>query len=139
MTAGPDLPFALSPDAMQVTLTPRDGYLEAVVTGFKSPAGVTGVLVKIGQALRDAQLTRVLIDASRAVGQMSTSDHAAVGVAVAQYLGPVRCAVVARADRPRGEIAPAALAGGVDYRAFDELANAESWLLRDAGPTDTAS
>jgi hypothetical protein len=40
--------------------------------------------------------------------------------------------VVARADRPRGEIAPNASAGGVDYQAFDDPAAARAWLLEGA-------
>jgi hypothetical protein len=58
------------------------------------------------------------------------TDHAEVGVVLAHHLGSVRCAVVARADRPRGEIEPAARQGGMEYKPFDESAEAVEWLLQ---------
>lgn len=126
----PPEPFALAPDALKVRFIEHPKFLEAVVTGFKSPVSVSNVLAQIGQAVRDAKLDRVLIDATNVVGQMSTSDHAGIGAAVARHLGAVRCAVVARPDRPRGEIAPSAQAGGVDYRAFDDRLSAVAWIDR---------
>jgi len=130
MNLPPILPFAMSPEAIRVDFVHHAAYLEAVVSGFKSPAGVAEVIVRIGQALRKAQLDRVLIDVRRVAGQMSTSDHAGVGAALARSLGRAKCAVVARADRPRGEIAPSAQAGGVDYCAFDDTPEAVQWLTQ---------
>jgi hypothetical protein len=121
-------PFALAPDALKVRFTHHPRFLEAEVTGFKSPVSVSNVLARIGAVMRDAGLQRVLIDATHVVGEMSATDHAAIGAAVAHHLGAVRCAVVARPDRPRGEIAPSAQAGGVDYHAFDDRPAAVAWL-----------
>ena len=132
MTSGFVPPFAMSPDAIAVRFESQGQYLEAVVSGFKSPAGVAKVIVQIGEAVRQAGAQRVLIDVRQVIGQMSTTDHAAVGELLARHLGAVRCAVVARADRPKGEIAPAARSGGVDYAAFDDTVDAVPWLLQDA-------
>ncbi|MBE7942777.1 MULTISPECIES: STAS/SEC14 domain-containing protein [Ramlibacter] len=129
MTHDGNLPFALSRDAIRVELALRDGFLDATVSGFKSPEGAMAVLARIAQALRDARQSRVLIDVTAVIGQMSGSDHAALGAALAAQFGPVRCAVVARADRPRGEIGPAASAGGVNYQAFDDREAALQWLV----------
>jgi len=74
----------------------------------------------------------VLIDVRQVIGQMSTTDHASIGAVLALHIGQVRCAVVARADRPRGEIAPLARQGGVVYQDFDEVADAVQWLLEGA-------
>jgi hypothetical protein len=130
MTASFNPPFALSPDSITVAFVHHAGYLEAVVAGFKNPAGVAAVLARIGAEIRKAQVERVLIDVRQAIGQMSATDHRDVGVVLARHIGPVRCAVVARADRPRGEIEPAARNGGVDYKPFDETGEALEWLLQ---------
>lgn len=130
MTDGFDPPFALSPDSTTVRFVHHPAYVEAVVSGFKNPAGVAKVIAAIGDAVRQAHAQRVLIDVRQVIGQMSSTDHAGVGALLARHIGPVRCAVVARADRPRGEIAPAARDGGVDYRAFDDTATALEWLVQ---------
>lgn len=130
MAAGFQPPVALSPDSLSVSCTVREGYLEAIVTGFKSPAGAAAVIASIGDAIRQARATRVLIDVRQVIGQMATTDHANVGEVLARHLGSVRCAVVARADRPRGEIEPAAREGGVDYKAFEDAGEAVDWLLQ---------
>ena len=125
-------PFAMSAQALDVQVACHPDYVEAVVSGFKSPAGAIAVVARMGEALRQSGLARILIDVRDVIGQMATVDHGDVGSALARHLGPVRCAVVARADRPRGEIAPKARAGGVDYEAFDDPEAARTWLLEDA-------
>jgi hypothetical protein len=117
---------------MSVRLVQHDTHLEATVSGFKSPAGAASVIAQIGAAMRAGPFERVLIDVRPVIGQMSATDHAGVGQVLALQIGPARCAVVARADRPRGEIAPAARQGGVVYRDFDEAGEALHWLLQDA-------
>ena len=133
MAAAPHAPFALSPEAMAVRFVQHPAHLEAVVHGFKSPDGAAAVVARIGEEVRRLQSQRVLIDVREVIGQMSVSDHANVGALLAHHLGPVRCAVVARADRPRGEIEPAARQGGVDYRPFDSVDEAVVWLLGSEG------
>ena len=126
-----DPPFALSAQAIDVRVTRHSKHLEAVVSGFKSPGGAVTVVARIGEAIRHSGLDRVLIDVRGVIGQMAAVDHADVGSALASHFGSVRCAVVARADRPRGEIAPTARAGGVDYQAFDNPEPAIAWLLEE--------
>ena len=130
MTAGPHAPFALSPDAMAVRFVQHPAHLEAVVSGFKSPDGVAAVIARMGEEVRRTQARRLLVDVREVIGQMSVTDHANVGVLLAHHIGSIRCAVVARADRPRGEIEPAARRGGVDYRPFDHPDEAVEWLLQ---------
>jgi hypothetical protein len=130
MSSAFDSRFALSPDSITVRFVHHPAYMEAVVAGFKSPAGVAAVIARIGDEVRKSKAERVLIDVRQAVGQMSVTDHADVGVVLAHHLGAVRCAVVARADRPRGEIEPAARQGGLEYKPFDESREAVEWLLQ---------
>jgi hypothetical protein len=130
MTSAFDPSFALSPDSITVRFAQHAAYMEAVIAGFKSPAGVAAVIAAIGDEIRKAQAQRVLIDVRQAIGQMSVTDHADVGTLLARHLGPVRCAVVAAADRPRGEIEPAARQGGIDYKPFDDATEAVEWLLQ---------
>lgn len=129
MTAA-DFSSPMSPDAMSVDFTQQPAYLEALVSGFKSPAGVAAVIVRIGEAVRATGAERLLIDVRQVIGQLSSTDHAGVGALLAAHIGPVRCAVIARADRPRGEIEPSARKGGVEYKPFDGRAEAVEWLLQ---------
>jgi hypothetical protein len=130
MTAAFAPPFSLSPDAITVRFVHHAAYLEAVVAGFKSPAGVVAVIATIGDEIRKAQAKRVLIDVRQVIGQMSATDHANAGAVLARHIGPVRCAALALADRPRGEIEPGARQGGVDYKAFEDSGEAVEWLVQ---------
>lgn len=125
-------PFALSPGAISVRFVHHAAYLEAVVSGFKSPAGAAAVVAKIGEEVRRVRVQRVLIDVRQVIGEMAASDHAGVGAVLAHHIGSVRCAVVARPDRPKGQIEPAARQGGVDYKPFDGVEEAIEWLLAQA-------
>lgn len=124
-------PAPLSKHAIAVRFVRGPDYLEAVMHGFVNAVASTAALREIAGEVRRTGATRLLVDTGPVIGQLTKSEHAAVGEQVATLFPGIRVAAIAPVGRPVGEIAPAARSKGADYLGFGTRAEALAWLLAD--------
>ena len=105
------------------------GFLEAKLHGFVNFDACRVAVRLIAEEMRRTGACRVLIDTGGVIGQLTKSEHAALGEHLAPLFGSARVAAIAPVDRPVGEIAPAARKAGADYLGFRTRAEALDWLL----------
>lgn len=119
----------LSDQSVTVRFIQQPDYLEAVLSGFVNPAAINAVVHEIASEIRRTGARRVLVDTGPVIGQLTQSEHAAVGEYLAPLFGSARVAAIAPLGRPVGEIAPAARRHGAVYMGFRTRAEALQWLL----------
>jgi hypothetical protein len=119
----------LSEQSITVRFVLHPQFLEAAMHGFVNPRASSAALHEVADEARRLGATRVLIDTGGVIGQMTQSEHAAVGRQLAALFGTTRVAGIAPIGRPVGEIAPSARSSGGDYMGFGTRAEALHWLL----------
>lgn len=121
----------LSGRSINVEFIQHPGFLEAKLHGFVNFDACKVAVRLIGEEIRRTCARRVLIDTGGVIGQLTRSEHAALGEHLAPLFGSARVAAIAPIDRPVGEIAPTARKNGADYLGFRTRAEALEWLLQD--------
>lgn len=119
----------LSEQSITVRFVRHEEFLEAALHGFINFEAACAAVNKIAEEARGIGTPRVLIDTGGVIGQLTQSEHAALGRHIASLFGKTRVAAIAPVGRPVGEIAPSARSSGGDYMGFRTRAEALGWLL----------
>jgi hypothetical protein len=119
----------LSEQSITVRFVRHAEFLEATMHGFVNPRASSAAVRQVADEARRVGAPRVLIDTGGLIGQLTQSEHAAVGRELATLFGTTRVAGIAPIGRPVGEIAPSARSSGGDYMGFGTRAEALDWLL----------
>jgi len=117
-----------------------DGVVRAVVSGAFSYEGARAAFEEILDHARDHGCTRVLIDARRIEGHLSTEARFDLGALMAQLRGPgIRIALVGTEKQvwPDRFLETVAVNRGANARVSTNVEEAMAWLDPDGSRTGT--